>query len=361
MQRGEMFGPPGIAVVSAFDRLRPLEFRDRRPSLPVALRNRIPIWFEWFPEDSVLYVQSNFVQDYRGTRFNAVVDSLFALADSVPVRRLVLDLRYNSGGDGSKLMPFIHAIIRRPRLDEPGRLVVLTGPKTFSAAVLWLSLLREHTHVVSVGEPAGAARNHSGDAEQFVLPRTGLVLQVSTLRHYGTRSDDTAHAELPDFPVASLASDYFAGRDPALEFARHATDLRSIPALALGASLDVAIEEAEHRSARFGGISGWRVFAEDEMNSAGYTALAQQRPADALRLFAWNASEYPCSSNVWDSYGEALLAGGDSSAALASYRHAAELDPGNEHARSVVTILGPGRAAQLATDLPACVRPTRHP
>src|SRR6202030_1575254 len=60
MQRGEMFGPPGIPVVSAFRHLTPLEFRKGLPWLPLHLRNRIPIWFTWLPDDSVLYVQSNF-------------------------------------------------------------------------------------------------------------------------------------------------------------------------------------------------------------------------------------------------------------------------------------------------------------
>jgi len=80
MQRGEMFGPPAIPVVTAFGRRAPLDYRRGSAELPLHLRNRIPIWFTWLPEDSTLYVQSNFVQDFNGTAFSAVVDSVFATA-----------------------------------------------------------------------------------------------------------------------------------------------------------------------------------------------------------------------------------------------------------------------------------------
>jgi hypothetical protein len=340
MQRGEMFGPPGVAVATSFDGRPPLDYRRMSKGLPLHLRNRIPIWFTWLPEDSTLYVQSNFVQDFHGTSFAAVVDSVFAAAADHPVRRIVLDLRYNSGGDGSKVLRFVHGMIRHPELDQAGRFVVLTGGKTFSAAVLWLSQLREHTTVITVGEPAGAPRNHSGDAGTVVLPRTGMRLQVSSLRHYGTRSDDTSRAELPDFPIAMTAGDYFAGRDPPLDFARHAPDLRTVPQLAVALGADSALAESQRRTARFGQWAGWHAFQEGPMNAAGYALLEAGKAADAVAVFRANAAAYPSSANVWDSLGESLLMAGDTTGALASYRRAVALDPGNQNAREVVSRLG---------------------
>lgn len=341
MQRGEMFGPPGVPVITAFGRKAPLDYRRMSPDLPLHLRNRIPIWFTRLP-DSVLYVQSNFIQDFNGTSFTAVVDSVFATVDAYPTRRLVLDLRYNSGGDGSKVQQFVHDIIRRPVLDQAGSVVVLIGGKTFSAAVLWLSELREHTSVITVGEPAGAPRNHSGDAGTFTLPASGLSLQVSTLRHYGTRSDDTSRVEVPDFPVAMTAADYFRGDDPALALARSREDLRSIPSIAAVDGAANALAELRRREARFGRTPDWRAFDEREMNTAGYDLFHGARMLDALAVFRANTEAYPTSANVWDSYGEALLAHGDTAAAVASYRRAVERDPGNENARRIVQRLGGG-------------------
>ena len=340
MQRGEMFGPPGIPVMTAFSRRAPLDYRRQSSALPLHLRNRIPIWFTWLPEDSTLYVQSNFVQDYNGTQFASVVDSIFAVADARPVRRLVLDLRFNSGGDGSKLMPFVHEMIRRPRLDQPGHFVVLIGGKTFSAAVLWLSLLREHTTVTTIGDAAGAPRNHSGDASTFVLPGTGMLLQVSTLRHYGTRSDDTSRTELPDFPVAMTAGGYFHGNDAALSLARSHDDLRHLPDIAVADGTERMLAELSRRRAMYGQLPDWTPFGERDMNSAAYQLLGRGKVADAVAAFRVNTVEYPGSSNVWDSYGEALLAHGDTVSAVVSYHRAAALDPGNTAAREIVKRLG---------------------
>lgn len=340
MQRGEMFGPPGITMLNVFGLRAPLDFRLGDPALPLHLRNRIPIWFTWLAADSVLYVQSNFVQDFQGTQFAAVVDSVFAAADTLPVRRLVLDLRYNSGGDGSLITAFVHDIIRRPTLDQPGRLVVLTGPKTFSAAVLWLSMLREHAHPVSIGEPTGAPRNHAGDAGTVRLPKTGLELQLSTLRHYGTRSDETARAELPDFPVPMTLVDYFAGNDPALALARSHDDLRPLPSVAEAEGPSAVGTELARRQQRFSSVAGWAPFDERTMNDVAYRMLRGGRIPDAVELFRMNTTTFPGSANVWDSYGEALLAQGDTTAAVASYRRAAALDPGNGNARAIIAAWG---------------------
>ena len=46
-----------------------------------------------------------------------------------------MDVRYNSGGDGSKVPQVIKQILKRDRFDSAGNLFVLIGRKTFSAAV----------------------------------------------------------------------------------------------------------------------------------------------------------------------------------------------------------------------------------
>lgn len=76
---------------------------------------------------------------------------------------------------------------------------------------------------------------------------------------------------------------------------------------------------------------------EAEVNSLGYGLLRRTRLADAVRVLRLNAERFPASANAHDSYGEALLASGDTAAATASYRRAAEL--GGENAAAVLTRL----------------------
>ena len=75
---------------------------------------------------------------------------------------------------------------------------------------------------------------------------------------------------------------------------------------------------------------------EDEMNSVGYRLLAKGKKEEALGIFKINVVDFPGSSNVHDSLGEAYLAAGDVDAAIRSYRKSLELDPANENARNVL-------------------------
>lgn len=59
-------------------------------------------------------------------------------------------------------------------------------------------------------------------------------------------------------------------------------------------------------------------FAEPQLNALGYALLKHGRAADAVRIFALNAEQYPASPNAWDSLGEAQLAAGDPEAAARS-------------------------------------------
>jgi predicted negative regulator of RcsB-dependent stress response len=79
---------------------------------------------------------------------------------------------------------------------------------------------------------------------------------------------------------------------------------------------------------------------EAKVNVLGYLLLGAHRVDAALPVFALNVEWFSASANVHDSYGEALLAHGDTTAAIAGYRRSLELDPGNDHARQILHGLG---------------------
>jgi len=68
---------------------------------------------------------------------------------------------------------------------------------------------------------------------------------------------------------------------------------------------------------------------EDEFNNLGYTYLQAGNTKAALVLFKINVLEYPNSSNVYDSYGEALLQDGQKELAIENYKKSVELNPAN--------------------------------
>jgi tetratricopeptide (TPR) repeat protein len=86
--------------------------------------------------------------------------------------------------------------------------------------------------------------------------------------------------------------------------------------------------------------SGHYDFGEPQLNTLGYTYLAMDSLEKALAAFKLNLMAYPGSSNVYDSYGEALLLQGDTVKAIENYRKSVELNPGNTQGVAVLKALG---------------------
>ena len=68
------------------------------------------------------------------------------------------------------------------------------------------------------------------------------------------------------------------------------------------------------------------VFNEYELNFLGYELLEDKKVDAALGIFKLNQEEYPNSANVYDSYGDALLARGDTVNALKNFRKVEAMD-----------------------------------
>ncbi len=75
------------------------------------------------------------------------------------------------------------------------------------------------------------------------------------------------------------------------------------------------------------------LFSERQMNALGYQYLNQKKVKEALELFALNIEAYPHSSNVYDSYAEALMPDHQYPLAVQYYERSLALNPGNENAR----------------------------
>jgi CubicO group peptidase (beta-lactamase class C family) len=81
--------------------------------------------------------------------------------------------------------------------------------------------------------------------------------------------------------------------------------------------------------------------SEWEINRLGYFFLSRGAASRAADVFALNVRAFPRSANVYDSLGEAQLARGDTTLAIASYRKSLELDPGNNNASDILKRIAP--------------------
>ena len=81
-------------------------------------------------------------------------------------------------------------------------------------------------------------------------------------------------------------------------------------------------------------------FRENQLNNLGYFYLSRNEIEYALAIFKINVDAFPHAFNVYDSYGEALLAQGDREQAIENYINSVELNPGNQHGVQVLNSLG---------------------
>jgi len=173
-------------------------------------------WYRSLPEQQAIYVQYNRAADDPDLPFAAFTRELFATVAANPVERMVIDLRFNGGGNSRVIEPLIEALREHPTLSQPGRVRVLIGARTFSSALMNAIELQEAVGATLIGTPTGGRPNGYGETRSFTLPNSGLRVQYSTRFFRNLPGNDTPALE-PDVVAPITWNDLLAGVDPALE------------------------------------------------------------------------------------------------------------------------------------------------
>lgn len=288
-------------------------------------------WHRFLPENGTLYVQSNRIRENGPNEsMGQFYERVFAAADTLPVERLVIDLRMNGGGNNFNNLPVVLDLVRHPDLDQQGRLFVIIGRRTFSAAGHFTTHLERLTNAIFVGEPMGASPNHYGDTRPIRLPNSGLVMEASTV--YWQNSLPSRFEQrpwtAPDIGAPMTIDDLAAGRDPAMEVI-----------LTYGSEVPL-VDRLEETVATGGFEAAWReweawsddprhayVDSEADINALGYRLIQDGRVDDAIAILRLNNEAFPESANTYDSLGEANAIAGRRDRAIELYETAVSMDP----------------------------------
>jgi hypothetical protein len=222
-------------------RLRsPVPLADERPGewrtllegkpVPASLRGPGHVTYATHVAAGTLYLHLWQVRDEPHERIAARIAQALGSEADPPWRRIVLDLRFDAGGDYPTVYAPMRALPRR--LAPDGRLLILTDETTFSAAII-TAVLAKHF----VGERATVVGAAPGDRLAFWaegtparLPNSGIRIGVSTGYHdwahgcrelrcwwpnfyYGVAGGSLA----PSVPVRWSFGDYARGVDTVLE------------------------------------------------------------------------------------------------------------------------------------------------
>ena len=166
--------------------------------------------------DDVLYVQFNQVMDSPAESLATFAQRLDKTLTDTNPRTVIVDVRHNNGGNLGLLPPLLAALRKYESARRYGRIYVLMGRNTFSAAQVFLGQMDRYTHAIFAGEPSSSKPNFVGEESEVILPWSGAIGSISN-RYHETIPGDTREWIEPDLKLVLGSADYFANRDPLLE------------------------------------------------------------------------------------------------------------------------------------------------
>ncbi len=189
-----------------------------KEALPIHLKRRTEMyWFERLSDVPIVYCQYNECAEMENRPLDTFSNELIAAVEKPEVKALIVDLRWNGGGDMFTSRPLIGALLRCAKLNRPGALYVIAGRNTFSAAMLFATQLERYTPAIFVGEPTGAPPNFVGETNPETLPYSKMEVNFSNLYWQTSTAQDYRTWISPKIRTPMTFQMWKQGRDESVE------------------------------------------------------------------------------------------------------------------------------------------------
>jgi hypothetical protein len=186
---------------------------------PLSSQNpRDNYWQTYLADSKAVYFKYNACRDQNGKpSINEFTTQLFQSIKQNSAKRLIIDLRHNSGGNFHKSEPLISSIVNTPEINQKGKLFVILGRQTYSAAIATAILLKNKTNAIFVGEPPRGSPNFLEDVKSFRLPNSKIEIDYSVGNPDLPKLPiDTVYFPL-DMTITPTLEDYLVGEDTILK------------------------------------------------------------------------------------------------------------------------------------------------
>ena len=250
---------------------------------PLWLSKRPDSTFWWFTRlhgTRSGYAQINQVRNSDTESFESFSERLLKFTDTAGLDRLIIDLRLNRGGNGSLLKPLERGLLKRPNINQHGRLFILTGRSTWSAAQFFLNDLAEFGEPIFIGEPSGSRGNSYGDSRQIKLPNSGITARASIYYWQDWFPTDTRPWIAPDVAAELTFADYQADRDRAL-----AAALAYVPGPGLTEQLRSTVQAGDTLKAR--------ALYESYRADSAHVYVDRHKILDDVAIYFYNRKDIP--------------------------------------------------------------------
>lgn len=205
-------------VVNSIEVDKLIKDKNKKIEMPMYRRNSNEnYWFEYLDQEEILYFKYNACREGEIEHIEDFIYKLINVIEKNTLKKLVIDLRNNTGGDSRLLEPFIEYIKNNKDINETDKLFVVIGRDTFSSALLNAFQFKKSTNAILIGEPTGGKPNCYGEIEKFTLPNSKFLITYST-EHYKLIDDDKCESVFPDINIELGILDFINGQDPVLEY-----------------------------------------------------------------------------------------------------------------------------------------------
>ena len=161
--------------------------------------------------DDVLLISYNTCSDNPSYPMKNFTSDLKKVLSKKKYSKIIVDLRYNGGGNSAVLNPVIK-LLKKEKCSK----YALIGENTFSSAILNALSLKDDADFTLVGTPTGGSINHYGELKSFTLPETGWEVYYSS--KYFKLSKKYEGSIIPDVYIEKDAESYFSGIDKEVEY-----------------------------------------------------------------------------------------------------------------------------------------------
>lgn len=172
------------------------------------------LWFRQLPDNKTVYVRFDSYPSMK--EMKKFSHQLADYIEGNKLSRLTIDLRFNGGGDYFVGLMLARPIVDLDSIDWLNGVFVLTGRKTFSAAMSNAAQYKQMLNAKLIGEPTGADPLGYQELGSFKLPNSKRKIYHS--KRVFRFQDVNSEGIQPDVFIARNWELEKEGRDPVIEW-----------------------------------------------------------------------------------------------------------------------------------------------
>jgi len=314
-------------------------FDNKNQTLPMYLsgffNSQNPFWYEYLENDKLLYFQINQFFDGREESLLGFTKKVLSVYDEKVsiIDKLVIDLRFNEGGNSDLIMSIVNEFKQRKHSLSKGKLLIITGNHTFSAASGFIGQMLKTTNAITVGEIADGPLNMSADPIMFFLPNSRLLVNISRLYSQDGHPTDKRGYYPPDYYIPLRSNDYFLFSDPVLEAIKE-NKIQTLKDILFTEGVNSFKTEFSRREEQYGAAKNWFPYTSYDLALFVFEKLIPaEKYEEAFFLSELNTKLYQESIWGWFIQGMIYENVGKLSEAYQCFSQLLKIEPNHQEAK----------------------------